>query len=295
MRVLTLVISCLSAAIIRAAPGGRLNVDWSLSVDKGSSSSEDYDYDNDDDYEFDDCDFSNYDGTCDNFHPTEDCFFTEPEYIKEEQCEFKAKAKCVAYTDPQFKSKECRDNCYDFHVECCCPAETQEPTRTPTASPSTLPPTNRPTPTRKPTLSPTSTPTLVPTGVPTISPTISLMPVTETPTREPWDRPTEDPTNMPASPTPGPTSECYNPETDSTYYFSMIGSTETCTDFFHGFPKDESCLFDAQFLRTDRCLLLPAVRCREEMAKNEYNYENKECFNECVKFHTICCCGDEVA
>lgn len=278
------------ATLVRADLKRRdIDVEIDFSIDKGV---EDYDY-GDYDYDNDDCDFGAFDGTCDNFHPTQDCFFTQAAHIEEKKCEAKAKSNCASTLQGDITG-ECMDTCVDFHLECCCPALTQEPTLSPTFAPTTFSPTSRPTPTRKPTLAPTDSPTNSPTFAPTVAPTVSKAPVTPGPTREPWAYPTKMPTDMPVVPTASPTSKCYNPETESPYYFSLIGQTETCTDFFHGFPKTVSCLFDSEFARTERCMFLPVVRCKQEMAKYPYNYENDECLQECIKFHTLCCCGDEV-
>lgn len=289
MRIFDIVISCLLVIRVRAQsysggrkpliPPGGLNQDG-----------DEVDYE---------CPWGLYDGTCDNFHPTEDCLFSIPAYMKEDQCEIRALGSCIpqGIEDGSLGGigGNCKQNCIDFHLECCCPAQTQAPTVNPTLGPTTAYPTSRPTPTRNPTFAPTNSPTLPPTNIPTSSPTKSMSPVatpTNNPTREPWDRPTNIPTDMPAVPTPQPTPECYDPSTGLAYYFSMIGKTETCKDFFANVvPQATACLFDAKWFRSDRCAGLPLLRCKQEMSENQFNYEDDQCLQECISFHTLCCCG----
>lgn len=293
MRNLDFVISCLLLIYVRAQSysDGRKPIIPPGGINKEGDDDSTIDYD---------CPWAFFDGTCDNFHPTQDCLFSLPEYIKDEKCEIRAIGSCIpqGIEDGSLGGigGNCKQNCVDFHMECCCPAETQAPTTNPTMYPTTAYPTSRPTPTRNPTHAPTDSPTFGPTDAPTTSPTKTTAPsraLTNSPTREPWNRPTRNPTDMPAVPTPMPTPECYDPSTGLAYYFSMIGKTETCVDFFAniGVAQNTVCLFDAKFSRSDRCLGLPPLRCKKIMAENEFNYEDDQCLQECITFHTLCCCG----
>lgn len=225
------------------------------------------------------CEYSAYDGTCRNFDPLSQCIQSVAEHLCGDKSDVIFKSKCARlYT---VLDDQCYNDCVDFHEQCCCPAMSNAPTADPTDAPITSNPTTRPTNTKKPSPAPTVSPN---SASPTLKPSVSKMPVSTEPTYAPWVSPTRAPTNMPAVPTITPTMTC-------PFAFTLIGKTETCADFFDYIPAEYSCLFDSLFPKTNRCLGIAAFKCRKEVNQYAASFDDDECYQQCVSFHTLCCCG----
>lgn len=225
------------------------------------------------------CAYSAYDGTCRNFDPLSQCMESVAEHLCGDKSDVIFRAKCARlYT---VLDDQCYNDCVDFHDQCCCPAISNAPTADPTLAPITSTPTTRPTNTKKPSLAPTVSPE---SATPTLKPSVSKAPVSTEPTYAPWVSPTRAPTNQPAVPTITPTVSC-------PFDFTLIGKTETCSEFFDFIPESQACLFDSLFPRTNRCLGISAYRCKKEVNTYEASYDDDECYQQCVSFHILCCCG----